>query len=112
MDWTTDADDLQLVFCTVPDAQTAESIARAVVSDGLAACVNILPAVRSIYQWKGALCDDTELLLVVKTARTVSGRLSERIRGLHPYETPEVVAVPLSGGSTPYLAWVRGETRG
>jgi len=112
MSWTSNVDDFRVVLCTVPNMPVAETIARAVVGDGLAACANIVPAIRSIYRWKGELCDDAELLLVIKTSRDACEPLMRRIVSEHPYETPEVIALPLSGGSVPYLEWLRLETKG
>lgn len=110
MEWTADADDIRVLLCTAPSQETAVTIARALVTDGLAACVNIVPHVRSIYRWKGQVCDEAEQLLVIKaTAGRVAG-LSARIHELHPYETPELIALPLVGGLVPYLEWVRAET--
>ena len=111
MEWLSETDDLCIVLCTVPDQQTAEALARAVVGDGLVACVNIIPQVKSIYRWKGQVCEDAELLLVMKTSRARLVRLSERVRALHPYETPELIATPLVGGLARYVEWVRSETR-
>jgi periplasmic divalent cation tolerance protein len=104
-------DDVRIVFVTVPDTETGAWLARALVGESLAACVNVVPGVRSVYRWKGAVEDAGEALLVVKT---VAGRLDAlcgRIRELHPYDVPEVVAVAVVGGSEAYLDWVRGEVR-
>jgi periplasmic divalent cation tolerance protein len=104
------SDDIRLLYCTCPDADTAQRIARAVVESGQAACVNIIPGLRSVYRWQGTLQEDSEYLLLIKTqaARLVS--LTESILSLHPYELPEVIAVPVVAGHAPYLDWVRDST--
>ena len=93
-------------FCTCPDTDTAQRIADALVEERLAACVNVVPGLRSVYRWKGAVeCSDEVLLLV----KTVAGRLDAlcaRITVLHPHELPEVIAVEASGGLSAYLDWV------
>ncbi len=111
MDWKSETDDVRFVLCTVPDQQIAETLARALVTEALVACVNIVPHVRSIYRWKGQLCDDAELLLVMKTTEARLASLADRVRQLHPYETPELIAAPLVGGLGAYIDWVRSETR-
>ena len=101
--------DVRVVFCTAPDGEVAERLARALLEARLAACVNLLSPVRSLYRWQGAVKDDSEVLLVIKTHRDRCAELSARIEELHPYELPEVVALPAVGGSTAYLEWVLGE---
>ena len=76
------------------------------VGERLCACANLVPGVRSIYAWKGELCDDVETLAVIKTTSERLDALVERLRGLHPYETPEIVALPVEGGHAAYLDWV------
>jgi len=95
-----------LVITTCPDADSAERLARHLVETRLAACVNILPGIRSVYQWKGELATDVEQLLLVKTRRDVYPQVEAAIRAKHPYELPEVIAVPLAQGSGDYLAWI------
>lgn len=104
-------DAVLVVFCAVPDRATGEAIAEAVVGERLAACVNLLPGVRSVYRWKGAVHRDDEVLAVMKTTAARFEALRARVCALHPYELPEVLAVPSSAGHAPYLAWVRDETR-
>jgi periplasmic divalent cation tolerance protein len=111
MDWNSETEDVRLVLCTVPDQQTAETLARALVTEALVACVNIVPHVRSIYRWKGQLCDDSELLLLMKTTEPRLASLAARVRQLHPYETPEIIAAPIVGALGAYVDWVRSETR-
>jgi len=98
--------DLQIVFCTVPDRETAEHIAANLVTDRLAACVNIVPGVTSIYRWKDSIEQDAELLLIIKTHSAVFDTLAGRVQALHPYELPEVIAVSVSDGLPAYLDWL------
>lgn len=77
----------------------------------LAACVNITP-VRSLYRWKGEFCDDEEHLLIIKTRRELAEAVIDAIKEEHPYEVPEIIALPVIAGSVPYLEWVYGETKG
>ncbi len=106
-----EAPPLVLVVTTAPSDEVAANIARAVVAQGLAACGNIVPGVRSIYQWQGALCDDSEVMVVFKTLPEAVPQLRDAIVALHPYECPEVVATPASFVSAPYLQWVRENVR-
>lgn len=95
-----------IVLVSVPNAETAGKLAEALVGERLAACVNVVGGVRSIYRWKGAVERDEELLCVCKTTRAVFERLRARVVELHPYEVPEVVALPIEAGHAPYLAWI------
>jgi periplasmic divalent cation tolerance protein len=99
-----------VALSTVPSQAIGRKIARALVSEGLCACVNVVPGVRSIYRWKGKLCDEGEELLVIKLPRAKLKALAKRLPELHPYEVPELVAVPVVGGYAPYLEWVRAST--
>ena len=97
-----------LVLSTAP-AEDAKRIAKNLVESRLAACVNVT-AVQSFYRWEGQFCEDEESLMIIKT---VSGRvdpLIARIRELHPYELPEMIVIPITGGNPPYLDWLRSET--
>ncbi|MBB3345428.1 divalent-cation tolerance protein CutA [Luteimonas sp. RC10] len=95
---------------TCPDNATAQHIARALVEARLAACVNLVPGVTSIYRWQGQVQSDAEVLLVIKTTADRLEALTERLRALHPYDTPALVALPVAGGLTDYLRWVDDET--
>jgi periplasmic divalent cation tolerance protein len=105
-------DSVLVILCTVPSEDVGVQIARAVLDERLAACVNILPQVRSIYRYRGKLEDERELLLIIKSVRSRYAQLEGRIRELHPYEVCEVVALDAAQGAAPYLAWVREETSG
>ena len=98
---------VHVVLVTAPDAEVGARIARALVAEGLAACVNLVPGVRSIYRWQGAVHDDAEVLLIAKTRAALVSALGDRVRALHPYELPEVIALPVATGSEPYLEWLR-----
>jgi periplasmic divalent cation tolerance protein len=102
----------QVVLCTVPSTHVAEQIARTLLEERLVACVNVVPGVRSLYRWQGQIEEAQEHLLVMKTGTERYAELEARIRALHPYELCEVIALDVTTGSAPYLAWVLGETRG
>ena len=95
-----------IVLCTVPDQSSAEQIGGALVDERLAACVNILPGVTSVYSWQGKRETDREVVLIIKTRQGVYQNLEQRIVALHPYELPEIVAVPLVEGLAGYLGWI------
>lgn len=95
-----------LVLCTCPEDVVAARIATALVEEALAACVNRIPRMVSTYRWEGKVKTDTEALLLIKTADRLLDRLTQRIHELHPYELPEVIALPVEGGSERYLAWL------
>ena len=95
-----------VVLSTVGKAEDAERIGRALVERGLAACVNVVPAVTSIYRWKGRVEREEERLLVIKTRADRFDALREALVSLHPYEVPEVLALPVAGGHAPYLEWL------
>lgn len=101
-----------VVLITAPEEAKALEIARALVGEELAACVNLVPAVRSVYRWEGKICDDVEVLLVAKTRAGAFERLKDRVLSLHPYSCPEVIALPVSEGHAPYLLWLEESVRG
>ena len=103
--------DALLVFTTLPSADKAAELAKLLVEERLAACANLLPAIRSIYRWQGKLQDENEVLLLLKTRAEHLERLKLRILELHPYDVPEVLAVPVEAGYQPYLEWLAGETK-
>lgn len=96
----------QLVLCTCPDQDSAQTIANQLVDQGLAACVNILPGITSVYSWQGKRETAQEQLLVIKTTKNVYDVLEKAIIGLHPYELPEILAVNIENGNTGYLNWI------
>jgi periplasmic divalent cation tolerance protein len=99
-----------VVFSTFPSPDKAAEVARTLVSEQLAACVNLVGPVRSIYSWKGEISDDTETLAVIKTTSERFDEMKTRLVALHPYEVAEVIALPVEAGHAPYLAWVADET--
>ncbi|HEU4734200.1 MAG TPA: divalent-cation tolerance protein CutA [Kofleriaceae bacterium] len=98
-----------VVVSTFPDAEKAAQIARVLVEERLAACVNLVPAVRSIYRWQGAIQDDAESLAIIKTTADRHATLAARLVELHPYEVPEIIVLPVTAGHAPYLAWLAGQ---
>ncbi|MCK6507290.1 divalent-cation tolerance protein CutA [Myxococcota bacterium] len=98
--------DIAVVLVTCPDVDTAARLACSLVEERLAACGNVLPGLRSIYAWKGAVHDDAEVLLVLKTRRDRASELCDRVAALHPYEVPEAIALPVVSGLPAYLGWV------
>lgn len=103
--------DTLLVVTNLPDRAGAETLARLLVERRLAACVNVLAPCRSVYRWQGAVEEAEEVPLLIKTAGDRYGELETTIRAHHPYELPEIVAVPLAQGLAAYLAWVAAATR-
>lgn len=107
MDATTARTDRHwLAVVTVPSPADGERIGRALVEERLAACVNVIPGLRSVYRWQGAVESADEALLLIKTTAAAFERLAARVKALHPYTLPEVVALPLSAGLAGYLAWI------
>lgn len=99
--------DATVIFCSCSNADEARRIARNLVESRLAACVNILSPIESIYRWQGQVETAQEILLFIKTTAERFPELQERIIHLHSYETPEIVALPVSAGLDKYLAWLR-----
>ncbi len=102
--------DALVVLVTAPAEQKAVEMARALVDERLAACVNVLSGVRSIYRWKGEVCEDPEVLLVVKTTTARLEAMRSRVLAMHPYENPEVLALRVEAGSEAYLSWLAAES--
>jgi periplasmic divalent cation tolerance protein len=100
-----------VVLVTAPSADAAASLARTLVEEGLAACGNVVPGIRSIYRWAGEIHDDAEALLVLKTERRLVGALKSRLPEIHPYQVPELLVLPVEDGLGPYLAWLRASVR-
>ncbi|HLH02204.1 MAG TPA: divalent-cation tolerance protein CutA [Bryobacteraceae bacterium] len=99
--------DFVVVFCTCPDRAEALRLAHAILEQRLAACVNILPGIESVYRWNEKVETGSEVLLLIKTAAERFDALRQAILNLHSYQTPEVIALPIVTGSEPYLAWLR-----
>jgi periplasmic divalent cation tolerance protein len=100
-----------VILITAPTADAAASMARTLVEEGLAACGNVLPAIRSIYRWQGEIHDDAEAMLVLKTERRLVPALKERLPAMHPYQVPELLVLPVEDGLGPYLDWVAANVR-
>lgn len=100
------AEEALLVISNLPDRATAEALAADIVGKGLAACVNILAPCRSVYRWQGAVEQADEVPVLIKTTRARYTELEAAIRALHPYEVPEIIALPLSAGLPAYLDWL------
>lgn len=100
-----------VVLCTCPDAEVGERIARTLVEERLAACVNRVPGIMSTYRWNGAVVASEEVLLQIKTRADCYAALQARLLELHPYDVPELLAIEPSDGFAPYLAWVEQESR-
>ncbi|XP_040180917.1 protein CutA isoform X2 [Rana temporaria] len=97
---------LSAAYVTCPNDKVAKDIARGLVEKKLAACVNIIPQITSIYEWKGKIEEDSEVLLMIKTRSSKVPSLTEYVRSVHPYEVCEVISVPIDQGNPPYLSWV------
>ena len=100
-----------LILTNTPDEATAHAIARTLVEQRLAACVNVLPAVRSVYQWQGTLEEAVEVTLLIKSTRSRYTEMEAAIKAAHPYDVPEIIALPVSDGLPTYLQWVVAETK-
>lgn len=98
------------VHVTMPDAERATSLARALVDEGLAACVNVVPGVRSIFRWEGKVEESDEVLCLIKTRAEIFDRVRRRVAELHPYEVPEILSFAVDDGSPTYLDWLRAAT--
>jgi periplasmic divalent cation tolerance protein len=102
-----------VVLMTAPSPEIGQQIAQALVEQKLAACVNLVSSIRSIYAWEGKINTDDEVLLVVKTRQDLfADRLIPTVKALHPYQTPEIIALPILAGAQDYLDWIERETVG
>jgi periplasmic divalent cation tolerance protein len=99
-----------VVYITAPGEEEAAVLARVLVEAKLAACVNMVSNVRSIYSWQGKIEDDRELLMIIKTQRHLFDRLAAKVREIHSYDVPEIIALPIVEGSPDYLRWLREST--
>ena len=104
--------DVRFVYMTTATREEARRIGRTLVEERLAACVNILPGMNAIYRWQGAVQDEQETVLIAKTRAALVERLSERVRALHSYRVPCVVALAIEGGNPAFLQWIVDETEG
>ncbi len=102
---------VSVVLCNVPDRETGRAIARLLLAKRLAACVNLLPNVQSIYRWQGVIEEAQEVTMMIKTVPSRYQEVEQAIRTLHPYELPEIVCLPTSAGLPAYVDWVNEETR-
>lgn len=102
--------EVSLYFCTCPDSDSAERLATALLERQLAACVNLLPGIRSLYRWQGNIERGEEVLLLIKSRAALLADLGAALRELHPYELPELIAVKVDSGLPAYLDWVLAET--
>lgn len=100
-------EELLVVFITAGNLDEGRKIAAELVGQRLAACVNILPQIESLYRWQGEVCRDNEVMLVAKTTRERFQALETAVRGLHSYQVPEIIALPIERGFEPYLKWLQ-----
>lgn len=100
-----------VVLVTVGSEQEAETIATALLEERLAACVNVTSPVRSLYRWEGRIADDREWQMVIKTQARLFEALATRVRALHSYDLPEIIALPVLAGTTDYVDWIQNETK-
>jgi periplasmic divalent cation tolerance protein len=102
--------DAVIILTTVPSTDVGEEIGRTLVDERLAACVNVLPPMTSLYRWKGTVHRDAECQVLIKTAGSRVDALQERLGDLHPYDLPEFIVIPIEGGDPAYLAWIVEQT--
>ncbi|PWA80740.1 nitrogen regulatory PII-like, alpha/beta [Artemisia annua] len=100
-----------VVYVTVPNKEAGKKLAASIVKEKLAACVNRVPGVESVYLWQGEIQTDSEELLIIKTRESLLNDLTEHVKANHEYDVPEVIALPITGGSAPYLEWLKSSTR-
>ncbi|GMP80456.1 hypothetical protein CsSME_00035550 [Camellia sinensis var. sinensis] len=100
-----------VVYVTVPNKEAGKKLAESIVKAKLAACVNRVPGIESVYEWKGEVQTDSEELLIIKTRESLLEALTAHVKANHEYEVPEVIAMPIVGGSIPYLEWLKNSTR-
>ncbi len=99
-----------IVFVTAASEKEAASIGRSLVEEGLAACANIVPLIRSIYRWKGKILDEGEALIIIKSREDLFERIRSRIKELHSYEVPEITAIKIDKGDSAYMQWLESVT--
>lgn len=99
-----------VIYCTVPNKKEGKDIAKALVKNGLAACVNIVDKIESVFSWDGKLCEEREALLIIKTKQELFTKINHTIQKLHSYNVPEVIALPIVEADETYLKWIEHET--
>jgi len=104
--------EISIVLVTAGSAEEAAAIGRTLIEERLAACANIVPGIRSIYRWKGKICDEQEFLIIIKTRTSLFEAVQKRVKELHSYEVPEIISFPVARGLPQYLEWVLAETAG
>ena len=102
--------DAIVAFCTCSDTEVGHSLAKTLVTEQWAACVNILPGIQSVYVWNDSLCTDDEVLLIIKTTNQKWSGLQEQVKALHPYDCPELIKLSIEDGLPDYLAWLKAQT--
>ena len=100
-----------IIYCTVPNEFNANLIASSLVEENLAACINILPSVNSVYKWEGIVQNNTEMLMMIKTREEKFAEVEAKIKQLHEYSLPEIIAIPIINGSDEYQNWIAEETK-
>ncbi|XP_062216639.1 protein CutA 1, chloroplastic-like [Phragmites australis] len=101
-----------VVYVTVPNREAGKKLSQSIISEKLAACVNIVPGIESVYWWEGKVQTDAEELLIIKTRESLLDALTTHVKANHEYDVPEVIALPITGGNTKYLEWIKNNTRG
>lgn len=100
-----------VIFITAPNPDKGEEIARALVTEGIAACASIIPRITSIYRWDGKICQDEEVLIVVKSRKSLFPEIRDRVKSLHSYDVPEIISLPVIDGLPDYLHWLNNATK-
>ncbi|XP_027355586.1 protein CutA 1, chloroplastic isoform X2 [Abrus precatorius] len=100
-----------VVYVTVPNKEAGKKLAESIVMEKLAACVNRVPGIESVYQWEGKIQTDSEELLIIKTRQSLLEPLTEHVKANHEYDVPEVISLPINGGNLKYLEWIKESTR-
>ncbi|RDX95113.1 Protein CutA, chloroplastic, partial [Mucuna pruriens] len=100
-----------VVYVTVPNKEAGKKLAESIVKEKLAACVNRVPGIESVYQWEGKIQTDSEELLIIKTRQSLLEALTEHVKANHEYDVPEVISLPITGGNLKYLEWIKESTR-
>ncbi|KAL2340014.1 hypothetical protein Fmac_007954 [Flemingia macrophylla] len=100
-----------VVYVTVPNREAGRNLAESIVKEKLAACVNMVPGIESVYQWDGKIQTDSEELLIIKTRQSLLEALTEHVKSNHQYDVPEVISLPITGGNLKYLEWIKESTK-